>query len=281
MQNETILVTGATGKVGRRLTAKLQAEGRAFRAVSRSTEIPFDWHKPETWDAAFAGITAAYLIPPDEPVPAEAVVAAAVKAGVRRLVSQSGRRIEVLTAAAGVSPDEVAMHAVQNAVQASGLEWTVLQANNFNQNFDEGDNRESILAGELSLPLDNVPEPFIDVEDIAEVAAAVLTRDGHTGRVYELSGPEAVTHEDAIAIIAKATGREIAFRAATPEGFVADLRGYGVPEPLVAFLDVMYAIMRDGALAVPADGVQEVLGREPVAFADWAARAAAAGAWDE
>lgn len=280
MSNEnTILVTGATGKVGRRLTARLTEAGHTVRAVSRSTEIRFDWHDASTWAAALEGVTAAYLIPPDEPIPAAAIVAAAEQAGVRRLVAQSGRRIHVLAEAVGAGPDAIGMYALQEAVKASAVEWTVLQANNFNQNFSEGDMLGEILAGELSLPVEDTVEPFIDVDDIAEVAAAVLTEPGHHGKTYELSGPESLTFDAAVDAIAQATGKPIVFQTVSPEEYAAALRAADLPEDLVFFLDAMYRIMREGRIGDVADGVEQVLGREPVAFADWAKGTAAAGAW--
>jgi uncharacterized protein YbjT (DUF2867 family) len=278
-ENEIILVTGATGKVGRRLTAQLREAGRTVRAVSRSTEIRFDWHDESTWAAALDGVSAVYLIPPDEPFPADAIVAAAEKAGVRRLVAQSGRRIHVLAEAVGVGPEMIGMYAIQEAVKSSGVEWTVLQANNFNQNFSEGDMLGAILEGELFLPVENTVEPFIDVEDIAAVAAAVLTEDGHHGKVYELSGPESLTFPAAVDAIVQATGRDIVFQSVSPEDYAAALRADQLPEDLVFFLDAMYRVMREGRIGDVADGVEQVLGRKPVAFADWAKRTAEAGAW--
>jgi uncharacterized protein YbjT (DUF2867 family) len=278
-ENEIILVTGATGKVGRRLTAQLREAGRTVRAVSRSTEIRFDWHDESTWAAALEGVSAVYLIPPDEPFPADAIVAAAEKAGVRRLVAQSGRRIHVLAEAVGVGPEMIGMYAIQEAVKSSGVEWTVLQANNFNQNFSEGDMLGAILEGELFLPVENTVEPFIDVEDIAAVAAAVLTEDGHHGKVYELSGPESLTFPAAVDAIVQATGRDIVFQSVSPEDYAAALRAEQLPEDLVFFLDAMYRVMREGRIGDVADGVEQVLGRKPVAFADWAKRTAEAGAW--
>ncbi|MCC3763051.1 NAD(P)H-binding protein [Glycomyces sp. TRM65418] len=280
-ENHTILIVAATGKVGRRLTARLAEAGHDVRPVSRSTAIRFDWHDESTWSAALEGVHAAYLIPPDEPIPAEAFVAAAERAGVRRLVAQSGRCIHVLAEAVGVGPEAIGMYALQEAVRASDVEWTVLQPNNFNENFSEGDYHGALLAGELALPVEGTVEPFIAVDDIAAVAAAVLTEDGHHGRIYELSGPEALTFADAIEVLAKASGRPMAFRVETPEEHAAVLRSAELPEDLVFFLDAMYRVMREGALGEVATGVQDVLGREPVAFADWAARAAAAGAWKD
>lgn len=281
IDNDTILIVGATGKVGRRLTARLREAGHEVRAVSRSTEIRFDWQDETTWAAALDGVHAAYLIPPDEPIRAEAFVAAAVQAGVRRLVAQSGRRVHVLAEAVGVGPEMIGMYALQEAVRVSGVEWTVLQPNNFNENFSEGDYLGALLAGELALPVEGTVEPFIAVDDIAAVAAAVLTEDGHHGRIYELSGPAALPFAEAIDTLAKASGRSMAFRLENPEEHAEALRAAGLPDDLVFFLDAMYRIMREGALAPVATGVKDVLGREPVVFADWAAQAAAAGAWND
>lgn len=275
----TILVTGATGKVGRRLTELLQAGGHDVRAVSRSTAIPLAWTDESTWDAALEDVAAVYLVPPDHPFPADAFVAAAEKAGVRRIVAQSGRRVQDLAAAAGVGPEAIGMYAAQTAVQASGIEWTVLQPNNFNENFSEGDYYPALLAGELALPLAGTTEPLIAVADIAAVAAAVLTGDGHHGRVYELSGPESLSMDAAMAAIAAASGKPVAFRAETPEEHDAALRAAGLPEDLVEFLNLMYEFMRGGAMAATTGDVERVLGRAPIRFADWAAETAKTGVW--
>ena len=173
------------------------------------------------------------------------------------------------------------MYAIQEAVQHSGVEWTVLQANNFNQNFSEGDMLGSILDGELFLPVGDTVEPFIDVEDIAAVAAAVLTEDGHDGRLYELSGPESLTFPEAVEAISAASGRTVVFQDVSPEDYAAALRAEQLPEDLVFFLDAMYRIMREGKIGDVADGVEQVLGRKPVAFAEWAKRTAEAGAWSK
>jgi uncharacterized protein YbjT (DUF2867 family) len=280
-ENDTILIVGATGKVGRRLVSRLRESGQAVRAVSHSTEIRFDWHDESTWAAALDGVAAAYMIPPDEPIPAEAFAAAAAAAGVGRLVSQAGRRVHVLAEAVGVGPEAIGMYALQEAVRGSGVEWTVLQPNNFNENFSEGDYRGALLAGELALPLEGTAEPFIAVEDIAAVAAAVLTEDGHHGRIYELTGAEALPFKEAVDILAQASGRPMVFRTETPEEHAEAMRAAGLPDDLVFFLDAMYRVMREGALAPTTGDVKAVLGREPVAFADWAARAAASGAWND
>ncbi|MGH8792529.1 MAG: NAD(P)H-binding protein [Stackebrandtia sp.] len=272
---QTILTIGGTGKVGRRLVPRLRLAGRRVRVASRSGQPRFDWHDRSTWTPALSGVDTVYLAAAGDPDPVDDFVKQAVAAGVRRLVAQSGRQIEQF----GEGSD---VFAVQHAVRNSGVEWTVLQPNNFNQNFDTpGEDMflKPLLDGELALPIGETGEPFVDTEDIAEVAAAVLTEDGHAGHVYELSGPRDLSFGEAVEMISTASGRPMAYRDVPPEDFSAGLRSAGAPEALITFLDAMFAFMRAGKTSSPADGVQQVLGREPIAFETYVARAAATGVW--
>ncbi|PJE94754.1 NAD(P)-dependent oxidoreductase [Streptomyces carminius] len=272
--SDEILVLGATGKTGRRLVDVLRKQGRTVRAASRSGEVRFDWHDRETWPAALEGAAAVYLVAPDDPAPVRPFVEQAVEAGVRRFVALSGRGMDRIPEGAFAG-----MAAAEEAVRDCGVEWTVIRPNNFQQNFGEGDWLDPVRAGRLALPIGSAPEPFIDARDIAEVAAVLLTSDGHHGQVYDLSGPEALTFGAAVETIAAAAGRPIRYEELVPEEYRAELRAGGVPEEVVGDLDAMFAAMRAGHLAEPADGVRRVLGREPAGFGAYAARAAAAGAW--
>jgi len=261
----TTVVLGGTGKTGRRLVRTLRAAGRPVRAVSRSTEVRFDWSSRDTWAAALAGASAVYLVAPSDPVLAGLFVKQATS--VRRFVVLSGRGIDKVAGDAFQG-----MAAAEQAVRDSGAEWTILRPNNFNQNFDEDLWRAPLLAGRLALPLGDTPEPFVDAQDIADVAAAVLL-GGHDGRVYDLSGPRGLTFAEAVAAIASASGRAMRFEEVTPAEYRASLLAEGVPGEVADELNLMFAGMRDGHLMPPGDGVQRVLGREPIDFADYAARA--------
>ncbi|MCG3042074.1 NAD(P)H-binding protein [Streptomyces sp. S1A] len=268
---DVILVLGATGKTGRRLVSTLRVAGHPVRAASRSGEVRFDWFDRETWATALGGAAAVYLVAPGDPAPVRPFVEQAVEAGVRRFVALSGRGIDRIPA--GLFQG---MAAAERAVRDSGAEWTVIRPNNFSQNFDEDLWHAPLRAGRLALPIGSVPEPFVDAQD---VAAVLLTSDGHHGRVYDLSGPRALTFGAAVETIAAAAGRAIRYEELTPREYRAELLAEGVPEEAVEELDAMFAAMRAGHLAEPGDGVQRVLGREPVDFGAYASRAAAAGAW--
>ncbi|MFF3215930.1 NAD(P)H-binding protein [Streptomyces sp. NPDC002886] len=264
------LVIGGTGKTGRRVAEKLTALGRPVRIGSRSGEPAFDWNEPESWGPALAGVDRAYVTYyPDLGFPgaAEQVGAfarVAVAAGVRRLVLLSGR-------------GEEAAQRSEEALKESGADWTVVRAAWFNQNFDESFFLEPVLAGEIALPTADAVEPFVDADDIADVVVAALTEDDrHIGRTYELSGPRLLSFSDVAAELSKATGREISYVPVSDGAYRAVLRENGLPEE---FAD-LFALILDGRNAHLVDGVEEVLGRKPRDFSDFAREAAARGAWD-
>jgi uncharacterized protein YbjT (DUF2867 family) len=275
MNNHTkpTLVIGGTGKTGRRVAERLERRGIPTRIGSRSADPPFDWDDRDTWAPALEGARAAYIsYYPDIAIPgaAEAVTelaATALKQGVRRLVLLSGRG------------EEEAQRA-ERAVRDSGADWTIVRCSWFNQNFSEGVFAEMVAAGEIALPATSVPEPFVDVEDIADVAAKALSEDGHVGQVYEMTGPRLLTFEDAVDELAAAAGREVRYVPVSMDEFAAGAVQQGVPEDIVEFLVYLFGEVLDGRNANLTDGVQRALGREPRDFSEFAREAAASGIWD-
>lgn len=273
MSSETILVTGATGKSGRRVVRRLQNKGVPVRAASRSSEARFDWANPATWEPVLAGVRGMYLVAPG-PDAVETVTAfarQAAAAGVRRAVLVS-------IPDTGASGHERVL-AAERALGEAGLEWTVLRLRWFNQNFSEDFLLAPVLSGEVRLPAGDGKEAFIDAEDIAAVAVAALTEDGHAGRYYELSGPRLMTFGDTVAEIARATGRDIRYVPLTSEAYAGEQRAQGIPEEWVQLLVGAYEDVRSGNLASLTDDVPRVLGRPARDFTDYAKIAAAEGAW--
>lgn len=266
------LVLTANGKTGRRVAERLEKKGVAIRRGSRSAEIPFDWHDPATWEPALQGTAAAYVVyTPDLAVPAapgaiRGFTDLAVRSGVRRLVLLSGRG------------EEEALRC-ERTVQDSGVDWTIVRASWFNQNFSEGPFRDLVLGGEVALPAGNVSEPFVDADDIADVVVAALTEPGHAGEVYEVTGPHPMTFAQAVEEIARASGRDVKYSPITAEEFKAALVGQGVPGDYIELLSYLFSEVLDGRNDFVTDGVQRALGRSPRGFADYAREAAASGAW--
>lgn len=266
------LVLGGTGKTGRRIVNRLQASGIPYRIGSRSASPAFDWDNEASWDACLENVTAAYVnYSPDLAVPGatdaiQAFVDLAKRRGVSRLVLLSGR-------------GEEEAQACERIVQESGMEWTIVRASWFNQNFSEGAFIDMVHSGQITLPAGNTPEPFVDVDDIAEVAVAALTEPGHAGEVYEVTGPRLMTFADVASELSKATGREITYIDIPHEAFVAGLKDSGAPRIVVWMLDYLLSTVLDGRNAYVADGIQRALGRPPKDFAEYAREVAAAGQW--
>ena len=277
-EKKMTLVLGGTGKTGRRVAERLAERGLLVRIGSRSAKPPFDWEKPDTWAYALDGVNSVYIsYYPDLAIPGatEAVRAfaeLAARHGVRRLVLLSGR---------GEEEAQRAEQALREVGGEAGVEWTIVRCAWFMQNFDENYLLEPILAGEVALPSGNVPEPFVDAGDIADVAVAALTDDGHAGHLYELTGPRLLTMEQAVGEISRATGREIRFVPVTLEEYESVLAEADVPPEFLSFLTYLFGTVLDGHNASTTDGVRRALGREPKDFADYARHAAATGVWSE
>ena len=274
MTNSTVLVLGGTGRTGARITQRLRSRGVPTRVASRRGAQPFDWAQPSTWDAALSGVGAAYICySPDLAFPgvAELIAQFAERADahhVRRLVLLSGR-------------GEEGARASERAIQQVAAEWTIVRSSWFAQNFSEHFLLGPVQRGKLVLPAGNVREPFVDLDDLADLATAALTDDGHAGRVYEITGPRLLSMADVAAELSSATGREILYQSSTPGEFVADVAADGFPaldaEPLAdLFRDVL-----DGRNASLTHDLETALGRPSTDFADYAHRVAATGLWDE
>ena len=269
----TTLVLGGTGKTGRRIVDRLQALDVPVRIGSRSAQPPFDWDDESTWMPALEGVGAVYIsYYPDLAAPGatdviRSLASAAVTAGVEHLVLLSGR-----------GEDEA--QACERLIQDAGVDWTILRASWFSQNFSESYLLDAVVSGEVAVPAGDVPEPFVDADDIADVAVAALTEVGHAGQLYELTGPRMLTFEEATAEIAKALDRPIAFVPVSTADYAAALAAEGVPDDFIGLVIYLFTTVLDGRNASLADGVQRALGREPRDFYDYAWDTAQRGTWD-
>jgi uncharacterized protein YbjT (DUF2867 family) len=271
MQDHPILVIGATGKTGSRVSAKLEAKGLPVRRGSRRSAIPFDWEAPETWAPALRGVRAAYVTYfPDLAFPGaveklESLVETAQDAGVEHLVLLSGR-------------GERNARLGEEVVRNSGVDFTLVRAAWFAQNFSEGYLRDPILAGVLPMPGGDVAEPIIDIEDIADVAVVALTEAGHRGKLYEVTGPRLMTFAEMAEVLGRAVGRPIQHIPISFNDFHANVAAAGGDYVANVFTAIARETL-DGRNAHTTDGVLQALGRPPRDFAEFAADAARAGTW--
>lgn len=275
-ENAPILITGGTGKTGRRIAERLAAAGHAIRIGSRRGQPPFDWEDAAGWDAALQGVRAVYLsyypdlLAPEALGRIEAFSRLAVASGVQRLVLLSGRNEPAA---------QMAEQAVMRIAQQAGADWTVLRCAWFAQNFSESLLLDPVRQGEVVLPAGDIGEPFIDADDIADVAVAALTQPGHAGQLYELTGPRLLTMAEATAEIAHALGRDISYRQLPVDEFLSLMDRQGLPPELAGVLAELFTTVLDGRSAYLCDGVQRALSRAPRDFADYARDTAATGIW--
>ena len=272
MQTKPILVTGATGKTGSRVAARLADRGIEVRRGSRKETPAFDWNNESSWDAALTGVASAYVnySPDTRAVSATETVSrfvdTAQRQGVGRLVFLSGR-------------GETEAQECERIVLDSDIESTIVRSAWFNQNFSEGEFIDMVLGGALALPAGSVSEPFVDLDDLADVAVAALTEDGHAGEIYEVTGPRLLTFADVASELTQAVGRDIAYQEISRDAFVAAIAGSGAPEEFVQAMDYLFSVVMDGRNSYVSDGVIRALGRPPKDFTDFASEVAATELW--
>ncbi|WP_405957061.1 NAD(P)H-binding protein [Streptomyces phaeochromogenes] len=271
-RNETVLVTGASGKTGRQVAESAKAAGFDVRAASRSSEVRFDWYDSSTWAEALRGADAAYLAyTPDIGAPGAAENIAALA----RLAQELGVRRLVMLSARGERQAEPA----ERALRESGAEWTVVQADWFFQNFSEGLLLEGVQSGELVFPAGEVKVPFIDTRDLADIVVKSLTDSSYAGRTLEITGARLLSFREAMAEITAAAGREIRYVPVPTKEYGAILAGFGLPPEEVAFMEEVFDGLLDGGNARSTETVRQVLGRAPRDFTDFARELAATGVW--
>ncbi|MEM9282738.1 MAG: NAD(P)H-binding protein [Verrucomicrobiota bacterium] len=264
------LVIGGSGKTGRRVVERLQALGHDVRGASRSSSPSFDWHHDANWNEVLAGVKALYVTyHPDLSVPGasdhiRALLAVAKAQGVERIVLLSGR-------------GEEEAQLCERLVLNSSIPATVVRCGWFNQNFSESFFRDLLMSGTLAVPNAHVGEGYVDADDIADVATAALTQDGHEGQIYQLTGPELLTFRDIAAIFQEITGREMNVVDVSREEFVEGLEAAQLPEGLVQLVDYLFNEVLDGRNASLGDGVQRALGRPPRDFRSFLEKAHLSG----
>ena len=272
MTQSPILIIGKNGKTGSRVNQRLQTLGYATRPVSRSSDPAFDWDNPATWQAALTGARAAYITyQPDLALPrAEAAIKAfvelALEAGLQHLVLLSGR-------------GEAGAQRAEELVKASGLSWNIVRASWFFQNFSESFMLEGLLGGELVLPAGDTVEPFVDADDIADVVVATLTRPGLQNRLFEVTGPQALSFAECVNEISDALGRQIKYTRVPVETYINTLRETGAPEDLQWLLHELFTVVFDGRNSQPMPGIAQALGRQPADFSSYVQKTIASGVW--
>ncbi len=273
MKNK-VLVIGGTGKTGRRVVQKLIDLGQQVRIGSRNAEPSFDWHKPDGWDKALEGMDKVYItFQPDLAVPGaleaiEELTKKAKRNGIMKVVLLSGK-------------GEKEAELCEQVVIHSGLDYTIVRASWFNQNFSESFFLEPVLAGELAMPKPKVQVPYVDADDIADVVVASLMDEKHNGEIYEVTGPRLLTFEDIANEISKATGREIRYTRISMEAYNTIMKDAGLPDDYIWLINYLFNEVLDNEVnSMVSQDIEKVLGRTAKDFSDYALETAASGIWE-
>ncbi len=278
--NNSVLVIGATGNLGSEVTRQLIAKGLKVRVGVRKPEqynvhssqvdaVRFDFDDATSYASALESIEKLFLIAlpldPDAPLVLAPVIQAAKQAGVKQIVFNS---------ALGVDQNEEApLRKVERLLEASDLAHTILRPNFFMDNFTSGFIAPMIQdADGIFVPAEEAKTSFIAITDLAAVAVAALTEQGHSGKAYNLTGPEGLNHIVVSATISRASGRQITYQSISENDMRQGALDNGLPEPNVDYLSVLYQATRAGYLAATTNDVEQVLGRQPLKFDDFAQR---------
>jgi len=269
-----ILVIGGTGKTGRKVVQRLNALQQNVRVGSRNANPSFDWEKPDTWSAAMEGMEKMYVtFQPDLAVPGaleaiEALTKQAKHSGIKKIVLLSGK---------GEREAELCEQVVIN----SAIDHTIIRASWFNQNFSESFFLDPIIAGHVALPQAEAKVPYVDTDDIADVAVEVLMNDKHNGQIYELTGPELLTFPEVISEIAHATGRTIEFTPISLIAYTKMLEDFGVPSDYIWLINYLFTeVLAAKENEVITKDIEKVLGRQPKSFSEYVKETVATGVWN-
>jgi uncharacterized protein YbjT (DUF2867 family) len=272
-KKQNILVLGGNGKTGRRVASRLVEKGQTVRIGSRSEEPSFDWENPSTWEGALQGMESVYItFQPDLAVPGakeaiEEFTSQAVKSGVRKVVLLSGK-------------GEQEAEECERIVMNSGLDWTVVRASWFNQNFSESFFLDPILAGHVALPKNEALVPYVDANDIADVVVASLLDEKHNGEIYELTGPRTLTFSDVVREISVATGRVIQFTPISMEEYNVMMKEFNLPDDYLWLINYLFEEVLVESNSIVTNDIEKVLGRKPIDFTAYATGVAKSRVWD-
>jgi len=270
-----ILVIGGTGKTGRRVVEQLQNKGIEPEIGSRQATPGFDWDDKNTWVEALNGIEKMYVTYyPDLAVPGakeaiESLTFLAKELGVKKMVLLSGK-------------GEIEAEACEKIVMDSGIDYTIVRASWFNQNWSESFFLEPILSGEVALPMSDVLIPFVDANDIAEVAATVLLDDTYNSEIIEVTGPELITFRDIVNIISKTSNRKLNFYDVTLEQYIDGMKQMQIPDDVVWLIEYLFShVLTNPKNQRVVNDIERVLGRKAKTFSEYAQKTAETGIWNQ
>lgn len=272
---EKILVTGATGTIGKAVVNALKSKGASFVAAVTTEQrgkdvfgpdipiVEFNYENTGTFPQATEGVSKVFLLGPPLRTDLDALVIPFVKhlktAGIRRVVYISALGLDEVA--------ELPFHTrVVEALKANGFDYTILQPTFFAQNFKNYEWENITQRSITFVPAGNGKVGFVDVEDIALVAATVLTEEGHTGKTYPLTGPDLLSYAEAAIQLSEVLGKHIHYPNPSPEVYTQTLKDAGAPDFIASYMNPVYAMIADNKVNILSDKVERLTGKKPTAL---------------
>lgn len=270
---QNILVIGGNGKTGSRVAENLKQSGHNLRVVGRKTNPNFNWEDIDTYSSALKNMDRAYIVYyPDLAMPGSRdaitiLTEKALEAGLEKVVLLSGK-------------GETEAEACEDIVANSGLNYTLVRASWFNQNFSEGAFLEFVLNGVVALPRSEVKIPFVDTDDIADVVSKVIVDDAYNGQTITVTGPQKRTFKEVVSIMSEAIDKHIQFVPISIDEFKEGMRKAGLPDSYIWLFGYLFKeVLGNPDNQEVSNDVAEVLGRPAKDFETFAKETAATGIW--
>jgi uncharacterized protein YbjT (DUF2867 family) len=273
--SKKILVTGARGTIGKAVVTALKNENASFVAGVRDKAaaseklgagvelVRFDFEDPSTYEAATEGVDAVFLLGPPMVINLDSLLTPFIDflkgKEIKRVVYVGSLGMEKLA--------ELPFHVIlTEKLKRDGFDYTILKPSFFAQNFKNYEWENIVQRGILYSPAGNGKVAFVDVNDIATVAAKALTQDGHGGKEYEITGPETLSYADAASILSEATNKPIVYPNPSPEEYTGALKGAGAPDFIAPYMISVYSLIANNEVNIVSPVVEALTGKKPTSL---------------
>lgn len=271
-----ILVTGATGTIGKALVKSLQSKKTPFMAGVRDTQnaaekipdaelVKFDFADPSTYEKATEGVNKVFLLGP----PLVLNLVELISPFIDFLKQKNILRVVYVSALGLEKVKELPFHSIlTQKLLHDGFDYTILQLSFFSQNFKTYEGENVTERGITYMPAGTGKVGFVDVNDIGEAAAAVLTEPGHEKKTYQLTGPELLSYGDAAVILSEVTGKTIVYPNPSPEEYTSTLKGAGAPDFIAPYMISVYSLIANNEVSILTDDIEKITGKKPHSLKD-------------
>ncbi|OAQ39801.1 hypothetical protein A5893_09500 [Pedobacter psychrophilus] len=276
--SEKILITGATGTIGKAVVKHLKAKNASFLIASRNPEeaaekfgsdinvVKFEFEDISTFENAVDGVSKVFLLGP----PLRYDLADVLMPFLDFLKAKNILEVVYISAlGAEKMGDTLTFHTIiEEKLKADGFDYTILKPSFFSQNFKNYEWENITQRGITYVTAGEGKVGFIDVDDIGLVASTVLTSTGHSKKIYELTGPELLSYQDAATLLSEVTGKQIVYPNPSIEEYTKALKAAGAPDFIAPYMTSVYSLISDHKVNFLTNNVETITGKKPSLLRD-------------